>query len=405
MSIFLHLDGDAFFASCEVAVNPKLRGKPVVTGADKGIASSMSYEAKARGITRAMPLFQIKKLCPECIIVPSNFKLYKIISARAFAIVRRYTPYVEEYSIDECFADLSHLEPETIPQIARAIKDELYKELGVTFSVGVGPTKVLAKVGSKWKKPNGFTVIDRKNIFNFLGDVEISKVWGIGPSTAVALGKWGIKTAADFAHKPQEWVEEYFSKPVLALWCELNGVPVYTAENEGSKHKSMMRSRTFKATTDRRMVFAELSNNIEDVCTRLRALKLVTKHLSFYLKTQQFRYHETSVTLPHETASPEVMLEALGPRFNDIFRPATLYRSTAIILSGIKDEKGAQSDLFGNTKHDKTLESVHAVIDRLDRKYGTQSVFLASSMRAIGSLLFREKTLDRLYLPSMGEVG
>lgn len=403
MSTYIHLDGDAFFASCEISVNPKLRGKPVVTGADKGIASSMSYEAKARGITRAMPLWQIKKICPECVIVPSNFRLYKIISKRAFDIVRRYTPYVEEYSIDECFADVSHLESHEVEKVARAIKHDLKTELGVTFSVGVGPTKVLAKVGSKWKKPDGFAIIDRKNIFNYLSEVPVGKVWGIGPSTAVALGKWGVKSAADFAHKTKEWVEEFFSKPVLALWYELNGVSVYSTLIEESKNKSMRRSRTFRPTMDKKIIFSELSNNIEDVCTRLRALKLVASSVSFYLKTQQFRYHEDSVKLPLETSSPEIILKAVNLKFDRVWRPGTVYRSTAIILHGIKDAKGAQGDLFGETKKEDDFEKLHLAIDRLDRKYGTQSVFLASSKQAVGNPLFREKTLSRLYLPVMGE--
>src|SRR5882724_5041887 len=105
----VHIDGDAFFASCEQSRRPKLQGRPVVTGKERGIAASMSYEAKARGVTRGMRIAEIRKVCPEAVILPSDYETSSLLSKRFFAIVRRYTPDVEEYSIDECFADLTGL--------------------------------------------------------------------------------------------------------------------------------------------------------------------------------------------------------------------------------------------------------------------------------------------------------
>src|SRR3954453_18419349 len=105
----LHIDGDAFFASCEQVADPKLQGHPVVTGLERGIASSMSYEAKARGVTRGMPVHDIRRVCPECVILPSDYETYGLMSLRMYEIVRRFTSKVEEYSIDECSADLTGL--------------------------------------------------------------------------------------------------------------------------------------------------------------------------------------------------------------------------------------------------------------------------------------------------------
>jgi DNA polymerase-4/DNA polymerase V len=152
----LHIDGDAFFASCEQARNPLLKGKPVVTGKERGIAASMSYEAKAKGVTRGMPLWQIKKICFGVILLPSDYETYSLLSKRFYAIVRRYTPQVEEYSIDECFADLTGLRRPlrmSYDEMAESIKRDLDTELGFTFPVGLGPNKVLAKVGSSGKNP------------------------------------------------------------------------------------------------------------------------------------------------------------------------------------------------------------------------------------------------------------
>ena len=149
----LHIDGDAFFASCEQSRRPQLQGRPVVTGKERGIAASMSYEAKARGVRRGMRLADIRKVCPEAVILPSDYETYSLLSTRFFAIVRRYTPEVEEYSIDECFADVTGLRRPlrmSYVQIAERIKQDLDTELGFTFSVGLAPNKVVAKIASKW---------------------------------------------------------------------------------------------------------------------------------------------------------------------------------------------------------------------------------------------------------------
>src|SRR5581483_10154483 len=138
----LHVDGDAFFASCEVALNPKLRGKPVVTGLERGIVSAMTYEAKKLGVHRGMRLFEVRKICPQAVILPSDYETYSIFSHRMYNIVRRYTPEVEEYSIDECFADLTGMRGTlhmSYAEIAAKIKHDLESELGLTFSVGVAP--------------------------------------------------------------------------------------------------------------------------------------------------------------------------------------------------------------------------------------------------------------------------
>ena len=144
----LHIDGDSFFASCEASLNPFLKGKPVVTGHERGMATSMSVEAKALGVVRGMPVFQIKREFPQVIVVESNYINYGLFAERMYSIVSQYTPYVEEYSIDECFADITHLK-EGAREVAQMIQDELSMKLDLSFSIGIGPTKVLAKVASK----------------------------------------------------------------------------------------------------------------------------------------------------------------------------------------------------------------------------------------------------------------
>jgi len=202
------MDGDAFFVGVEVAKNPKLKGLPVVTGEERGIVTALSYEAKALGIVRGIPTYKVKRDFPKVIILPGDYKSYAKYSEMMFDIVRRYADDVEEYSIDECFADLTGLEPPlkmNYRQIAERIKKEINEELGLSISIGLAPSKVLSKVASKWKKPDGLTVIEKNNISDFLSKTPIEKIWGIGPQTARFLQKKGIKTAQDFISKDIEW--------------------------------------------------------------------------------------------------------------------------------------------------------------------------------------------------------
>src|SRR5215471_13546085 len=202
----LHIDGDAFFASCEQSRAPELRGKPVVTGKERGIAASMSYEAKAKGVTRGMRLFEVKQFCPDAVILPSDYETYSLLSQRMFAIVRRYTPDVEEYSIDECFADLTGLRRPlrmSYEDMAIRIKKDLDTELGFTFSVGLAPNKVAAKIASKWQKPTGLTAIPGRELHRFLAKLPVEKAWGSGPNTTAFLQKHSIRTALEYAQRPE----------------------------------------------------------------------------------------------------------------------------------------------------------------------------------------------------------
>src|ERR1700690_2922977 len=158
----LHLDADAFFASCEQAIHPELRGRPVITGKERGIVAAASYEAKARGVQRGVRLSDVKKICPDAVILPSDYETYSLFSVRMFEILRRFSPDVEEYSIDEAFVDLTGLRRSyhgSFGMIAKKMQVTVETELGITVSVGVSLSKVLAKIGSKHNKPHGLTII------------------------------------------------------------------------------------------------------------------------------------------------------------------------------------------------------------------------------------------------------
>ncbi len=404
------MDGDAFFVACEVAKNPKLKGLPVVTGEERGIVSAFSYEAKALGIVRGLPIFRVKKEFPQVIILPGDYRSYAEYSQRMFDIVRRYADDVEEYSIDECFADLTGLDRPlkmSYREIAQRIQKEITEELGLSISVGVGPTKVLAKVASKWKKPNGFTMIGKSGGTNtgehsahsdnsaqtFLAQVPIGKIWGIGTQTSIFLKKKGLVTALDFAEKSREWINDNLSKPYEALWFELNGISVMPIDpNPKTSYDSIQKTRSFHpATNDPVFLLSQLSKHVEDACAKARHFDLMSKYVSIFLKTRTFEYHNYRFTLDAPTNAPEVINDLIEKHFHKVFRKQVLYRTTGVTLHGLvsKESVAIQGDLFSgvlkteSTKKGEKYEIIHKQIDVLEEKFGKRVVYLASTHKAL----------------------
>jgi DNA polymerase-4/DNA polymerase V len=327
----LHIDGDAFFAACEQSRRPQLQGRPVVTGKERGIAASMSYEAKARGVTRGMRVSEIHKICPDAVILPSDYETYSLLSKRFFAIVRRYTPDVEEYSIDECFADLTGLRRPlrmSYFQIAERIKQDLDTELGFTFSVGLAPNKVVAKIASKWQKPSGLTAIPGRELHRYLAKLPVEKVWGIGANTSAFLQKHGIQTALQFAQRPETWVKKHLSTPFYQIWQELHGHSVFDlATGEHDTYYTIQKVKTFTpASSDREFVFAQLAKNIENACIKARKHKLASQRVVIFLRTQEFRDLGLEVDLTGPTQFPN---DISGPWRRYLKNSSPLQRHTA----------------------------------------------------------------------------
>lgn len=384
----LHIDGDSFFASCEVAKNPSLRGKPVVTGKERGIASSMTYEAKARGVTRGMQIREILKVCPDAIILPSDYETYSLYSKRMFEIVKRYTPEVDEYSIDECFADITGFRSYhgmSYEQIATQIKKELDEELGMTFSVGLGVNKVTAKIGSKWKKPNGFTSIPGHSLHLYLAKLPIEKVWGIGPNTSEFLKRFKILTALDFALCTEDFVTSKLNKPYQEIWRELRGEFVYPLNTvEKHDYKSISKTKTFTPpSSSRSFVFSQLSKNIESACIKLRRHELVTNSVFFFLKTQDMKTKGVELKFSIPTSVPQDIIQAVSERFDEVYTSKKLYRATGIALMKLTHSTGLQMDLFGKTLRVEEISTIYKYIDKVAQKYGKHTLFLGSSMEAM----------------------
>lgn len=382
----MHVDGDAFFASCEQSRRPELKGRPVVTGKERGIASSMSYEAKARGVTRGMPLFQIRRICPEAVILPSDYETYSLLSRRLYAIVRRYTHAVEEYGIDECFADLTgygKLHGSGYLSLAQKIKQDLDSELGFTFSMGLAPSKVLAKVGSKWKKPSGLTAITTRDRWKFLDKWPVEKVWGIGEAITSFLNRHNFYTAGDFARANEWWVKSNLARPFWEIWQELNGASVMPLHmEEKSSYYSVQKFKTFTPPSENPdFIFSQLSKNIENACIKARRYKLNAGSATVVLRTQDFRHFGAEMALLRPTNIPQEIVAQTRDIFGSLIRKGKIFRATGVVLSDLNPAV-LQPDLFSSGAKMQKMVKLYESVDELAGRFGKHSIFLGSSFEA-----------------------
>lgn len=385
--VIVHIDGDAFFAACEQAVHPEYRGKPVITGQERGIVAAASYEAKKFGIQRGVPLWDVKKLCPAAIIVPSDYETYSLFSKRMFECMRRYTAIVEEYGIDEGFADITGLRGPlhaSYEQIAERMKQTIQADLGISVSAGVSVTKVLAKLGSKWNKPNGFTVIRSNDIQRFTAATPTDKIWGIGHNTAEYLNQFGITTAAQYAKQPEYWVREKMAKPLYELWQELNGRSVWEVHTAAkTSYQSISKTRTFTpASKDPTYLFSQLSKNIENAFIKARRYALGARQMVIYVKSQDFRYISLELKFNRTTAFPQEIMGLVQAHFKHLLKPNTLYRATGVILPNLTPLTQIQMNLFEPPIRLKKLERIYASVDALAERYGKHTVMHGSSFTA-----------------------
>ena len=383
----LHLDADAFFASCEQAIHPELKGKPVITGRERGIVAAASYEAKARGVKRGMRLSEVKKVCPDAVLLPSDYETYSLFSLRMFEIIRRFSPDVEEYSIDEAFVDLTGFRRSfhgSYGIIAEKMQKSVEKELGITVSVGVSLSKVLAKIGSKHNKPNGLTLIPGRDIHLYLDKLPVEKVWGIGPNTTAFLGKFGITTALQFARKDEAFIRKYLSKPYQEIWHELNGRSAYPVVTEAKQtYQSISKTKTFTPpSNDATFVFAQLSKNLENACIKARRYKLSAARIIVFLRRQDFKDSGVEIKLSSPTAYPANLFSALREGFNSIYNSRELYRQTGVVLAGLVSEENIQHSLFDDIVKIEKLEKIYKAVDSLSERFGKHTIQHASSMPA-----------------------
>ncbi|HNY50263.1 MAG TPA: DNA polymerase IV [Smithella sp.] len=380
----VHIDGDAFFTSCEEAIHPELRGKPLITGGERGIVACASYPAKKLGIKRGVPLHEARKICPGLIVLPSDYETYSLFSRRMFDIMRRFTPDVEEYSIDEAFADITGMRRalhSSYEEIVLKMKKEIERELGITVSVGLSITKVLAKVASKHQKPSGVTIIKGRDIASYLGNLPVEKIWGIGNATTNYLAKMGIRYALEFAQLPEEKIRKKFTKPSWEIWQELRGESVYpVTTEEKSSYASISKTKTFAPpTSNAEYLFAHLMRNMESACIKARRYSLAPKKIIVFLKKNDFNTVGSEAKLSRPCAFPMEFSGVIRELFDSCYSPQDIYRATGVILCDLEPDDQVQYSLFDNPTQAEKIRDLYGAADELAQKFGKHTLHLGSS--------------------------
>ncbi len=373
----LHVDLDAFFAAVEQRDRPDLRGKPVIVGGggpgDRGVVSAASYEARKFGVRSAMPLRTAGRLCPNGVFLPVDGAKYQRVSREVMAILRRFTPLVEPISIDEAFLDVtgSHGLFGDGASIARQVKQAVRDEVDLTVSVGVASTKLVAKVASELRKPDGLVVVPSGEEAAFLAPLPISRLWGVGPSTANALRDFGVVTIGDLASLPGEALTRRFGKHGASLTLRARGVDPDPVDNPDVA-KSIGHEHTFDVdTSDRDVIERTLLAMADGVAGRLRSSGVKAGTIAVKIRDSSFR----TITRQRTLIEPTDLADPIWRTALDLARPEVA--GIRVRLLGITASNlGAREQLalFGDGAGDDRTRRVVDAADRLRRRFGERAV-------------------------------
>ena len=373
---------DAFYASVEIRDTPALAGRPVCVGgpsAGRGVISAASYEARKYGVHSAMPTAQAARLCPELVLLPPDFKRYTQASREIMEIFKRYTPLVEPLSLDEAFLDVAgcerlHGDAEVI---GREIKAAILKEVGLVASVGIAPSKFLAKLASDLDKPDGFRVIQPDEIRDVLDPLPVSKIYGVGERTAKRLEAMGVRTIGELASREREDVLSEFGASGAWIHDLAHGLDARRV-NPSREEKSHGMERTFaEDLSDPEELRVFLLEFCEEVAFGLREKGLRGKTVTLKARYADFKTVTRSQTLAASTN--------LGPRIYSVARelmsrvPDGSFRLIGVQVSNLEDvREPVQTDLFAGLddagRKGRDHEAVTEGLDKLRRKYGRGAV-------------------------------
>jgi nucleotidyltransferase/DNA polymerase involved in DNA repair len=375
----IHVDLDAFFAAVEQRDHPELRGKPVIVGGDprsRGVVSTCSYEARKFGVHSAMPLATALRLCPQGIYVPVDGAKYQRVSREVMTVLRRFTPAVEQVSIDEAFLDVAGSEAlfGPAPEIARRIKCEVVETTGLTVSVGVATNKLIAKVGSDLRKPDGLVVVEPGEEAAFLAPLEIRRLWGIGPKTAERLHTLGVSTIGELAALPMETLTRALGDHGGTLHDRALGIDADPVVGGGEAAKSVSHETTFAVdVTDPAEIERTLLALTEGVSARLRSAGIRAGTVAIKIRDSQFR----TITRQKTLSEPSDLTDTIWRAALELARPE--FRGKKIRLLGVAaTQLGAPEQISMFEVVDAKQRRVVDATDAVRRRFGDRAVTRAS---------------------------
>ncbi|MFC2160887.1 DNA polymerase IV [Acidobacteriota bacterium] len=384
----VHVDIDAFFAAVEELLNPDLMGKPVIVGGlphERGVASTANYEARKYGVHSGMPLAKAYKLCPHGVFVRGNYQVYSAFSKKMFAILAQYTPDVEEASLDEAYLDLTRCRTlySSLPSTIQEIKNNVEKQMGIRVSVGVGPNKLLAKLATNKAKPGGLVDVQPGREEEFLKDLDIETLPGIGPKAQVIFRMLNIHKIGDLWGLPRTTLRSLFGLNGEELFLQARGIdsrPVSMA----SIPKSISRETTFlEDLWDRRLLLAHMAYLCDRLALPLRKGRLFAHIIEVKVRYSDFKTEVRRRLLIMPRQDMGEIFKIAQELFLELYSGSRL----SLRLVGVK-----VSDLVRNRPlslfepYSERRERLGVAVDQVREKYG------------FGSLLtVREGMLESLY--------
>jgi DNA polymerase-4 len=384
----IHIDIDAFFAAVEELLNPSLKGKPVIVGGlphERGVASTASYEARKYGVHSGMPLRKAYELCPDGIFVRGNYQIYSSFSKKFFDVLSRYTPDVEEASLDEAYVELTRCRPlySSFSQAAREMKHQVEKELGLVVSVGMGPSKLLAKLATNKAKPGGLVEVEPGYEEEFLKDLGIESLPGIGPKAQVILRMLNIHKIGDLWGLPRATLRSLFGLNGEELYLQSRGMdsrPLTTS----SIPKSVSRETTFlEDLWDKRLLLAHLAYLCDRMTLPLRKGRLFAHIIEVKVRYSDFQTEARRRLLLSPLQDMGEIFRIAKELFLQLFSGSRL----SLRLVGVKATdlvRARPLSLF--EPYSERRERLGVAVDEVREKHG------------FGSLLtVREKMLESVY--------
>lgn len=382
----LHVDMDAFFASIEQRDNPEYRNKPLIVGGrTRGVVSTCSYEARKFGVHSAMPIFEAKRKCPQGIFIQPRGKVYSEVSKQIHAILQNYSPLVEMASIDEAYLDITGLENllGTPIDIAHALQDEIFiKTNGLTCSIGIAPIKFLAKIASDEKKPHGIFMISYEDMPNYLKELSIVKIPGVGKRFSEELKKLGIKKCADVCCLDKAFWEQKFGKAGIMLYDRASGIDNREVEPYTERKSESAETTLEENVTDKTVLKKWLLVHAERVGTRLRKHSLKGRTINIKIKFADFKQITRQLTLDKQTNATDTIYQNACLLLDDIVLTKPV-RLIGLGVSGFEELiENKQLSLFSMLEEkEETKEMLEekrnhldAALDVLREKYGKSAV-------------------------------
>ena len=371
-----HVDLDAFFASCEQQEHPEYRGRPVVVGArpgHRGVVAAASYEARKFGIHSAMPISEAWRRCPDAVYVCPDINKYRQVSRQVLRILETITPTVEAASIDEAYLDVTGLEKliGTPEMIGREIKQRVFAQTGLTVSAGLGPNRLVAKLGSEHRKPDGLTVVRPDQVLNFLAPMPIGNLRGLGCQTQKVFDRLRINTVAQLRAVPLQTLAQHLGQKAAASFHRQAWGIASDEVVPNRKRKSISKEMTFETDIrDNAVLRDALRSLASDVARTARREGLSGAVVTLKIRFEGFETHTRQHKREASTNDERDILKTAWQLFQNGDLPKKRVRLIGVGVSGWEDNQPAQADLFDKPKPRQDNQKLLKTIDAVTEKFG-----------------------------------